>query len=187
MDKLIEWLTEYLAIEDFRQADVSLNGLQIGRRNPEIKMVVFAVDACLESLERAAAAGADMLIVHHGLFWGSPIAVTGSHYDRIACAVENDLALFAAHLPLDAHPEVGNNAAMADVLNLENRRSFGRYHGVDIGVMGEFSSPVILPEVRRLLGFADNVTALTFGDNEKITSAALVSVGAASSVIEAIA
>jgi dinuclear metal center YbgI/SA1388 family protein len=187
MNKLVSWLTAYLRLDEYRSVDASLNGLQIGRRGEEITKVAFAVDACLESLKRTADAGAQMLFVHHGLFWGSPIAVTGSHYERIATAVESDVALFAAHLPLDAHPEAGNNAVMAEVLGLTDRQSFGEYHGVQIGVMGTLPEPLSMNQVKNLLGFSGETVALPFGNSEKISSVAIVSGGASSSVQEAAA
>jgi dinuclear metal center YbgI/SA1388 family protein len=185
MKELITWLDEYLRLADFTSADISLNGLQIGRRAEEITKVAFAVDACLESLQRAADAGADMLFVHHGLFWGSPIAVTDMHYQRLACAIEHDLALYAAHLPLDAHPESGNNAVMAHMLRLKDIQPFGFYHGVDIGVTGELPEPMSLYEIRDRLGFSQQAVILPFGKKEKISSVAIVSGGASSSAEEA--
>jgi dinuclear metal center YbgI/SA1388 family protein len=185
MKELTLWLGEYLKLEDFRSADISLNGLQIGRRGEEIHKAAFAVDACLESLQRAADAGAQMLFVHHGLFWGSPIAVTGMHYQRISCAIEHDIALFAAHLPLDAHPESGNNAVMANMLGLNDIRPFGAYHGVDIGVTGELSESKSLFEIRDMLGFSEHAVLLPFGKKEEIRSVAIVSGGASSSAEEA--
>ncbi len=186
IEKVVNWLGDVLMLKDFLQSDDSLNGLQIARKNRDVRKMAFAVDACKETFERAVQAGADMLFVHHGLFWGKPIAITGVHFDRVAFALEHDLALFAAHLPLDAHPVFGNNAAMADVLGLVNREPFGRYHGVDIGVTGELEVPKTLQEIRAVLGFPAHSTLLPFGDVEEVRTVAIVSGGAAMSVNEAI-
>lgn len=187
LDELTEWLDTLLHVAEFSDSDVSLNGLQIGRKNPEVRKIAFAVDACRESFERAAGLGADMLVVHHGLFWGSPLAVTGMHYGRVATAIEHDLAVYASHLPLDAHWEVGNNAAMADVLGLQEREPFGMYHGAAIGIMGELPFPVQLQEVRRLLGLPADSPVLSFGQSQEVSRIALVSGGGSSAVSEAVA
>jgi putative NIF3 family GTP cyclohydrolase 1 type 2 len=74
--------------------------------------------------------------VHHGLYWGRPIPITDQFYDRVKYLIEEDLVLFALHLPLDAHPEVGNNSGMAGHLGLENLEPFGEYKGKKIGFKG---------------------------------------------------
>ncbi|MGM0431172.1 MAG: Nif3-like dinuclear metal center hexameric protein [Spirochaetota bacterium] len=186
LDDLTKWLDGFLHVADFSDSDVSLNGLQIARKNPEIRKIAFAVDACRESFERAAGLGADMLVVHHGLFWGSPLAIAGMHYGRVATAIEHDLAVYASHLPLDAHWEVGNNAAMADILGLQKREPFGRYHGVTIGIMGELPFPMQLQEVRRALGFPADSPVFSFGLSQEVSRVALVSGGGSSAVSEAV-
>ena len=102
----------------------------MGRPGKEVKRLAVAVDASLETFKRAAELECDALFVHHGLFWGKPIAITELHYERIATLLNNDIALIAAHLPLDVHPELGNNATMARLLELEEVEPFGCYHGI---------------------------------------------------------
>ncbi|MCF7934480.1 MAG: Nif3-like dinuclear metal center hexameric protein [Spirochaetia bacterium] len=184
--EIVTWLDEFLRIEEYRKIDSSLNGLQISRKGPEIKKIACAVDACMASFERAVHVGADMLLVHHGLFWGTPLAITGPHYDRLSFALSHDLALYAAHLPLDAHPVVGNNAALADALGLVDRVPFGQYHGAAIGFQGILPEPLTLHEIQNLLGFSTGLTVLPFGRADRISSVAIVSGGAASCVEEAI-
>ncbi len=186
LKNVTDWLDRELDIDSFKKLDASLNGLQISAVHEEVSLVAFAVDACKESLERAAALGADMLFVHHGLFWGAPIAITDIHYDRVSCALKNDLALYAAHLPLDAHPVFGNNAAMAERLKLQDIEPFGLYHGVEIGYAGRLAEPMTLQEIRSILGFSIDSTMLSFGNAQEISTVAIVSGGAASSVSEAI-
>jgi dinuclear metal center YbgI/SA1388 family protein len=188
IETLNEWLHAYLKLDDFTELDASMNGMQVSRKQEEIQSLAVAVDASLETFERAAAAGADAVFVHHGLFWGKPLALSGSHYKRIACLFEHDMALFAAHLPLDAHPEVGNNAGIADALGIENREPFGIYHGCAIGMKGSFSEPVTISEMLKRLQLEDepNVSVLPFGP-EKISTAGIVSGGAANQVHDAIA
>lgn len=168
--------------------DKSLNGLQVGRRNSEVRRVAFAVDACLQSFERAVAVEADVLVVHHGLFWGAPLAVTGDHYRRLAALMNGDLALWASHLPLDAHPTLGNNAGMAQALGLVDLVPFGDYRGSKIGVRGVLPRPQRLDQVCDVLfhGRENVLQILPFGKTE-VTSVGIVSGGGTFEVAEAIA
>lgn len=100
------------------------------------------MDASERSLAAAVADGADLLLVHHGLFWDSRVAVTGRRHRRLSLALANGLAVYAAHLPLDVHPEVGNNFLLARALGVELRGTFGSYRGEPLGRWGEL-------EVRR--------------------------------------
>lgn len=143
-------------------ADSAPNGLQVGAAGASLSRVAFAVDSGLEVLRRAADQGAQLLFVHHGLFWGRQGAITGGLYRRIRVLMERDLALYAVHLPLDAHPQLGNNAGMAAALGLTDCRPFGRYHNVDIGVAGR------VPEARYPDGATlDELLAAPFGGRER--------------------
>ncbi len=141
---LVEWLNKYLALTDYQ--DISLNGLQV-EGSAEISKVAFAVDSSLSTFEQAAAGGADMLIVHHGLFWGSPLAITGMHRKRIAFLLETNINLYAAHIPLDAHKEVGNNWGLARLLGMAELADFGIWKGKPIGVKGSFPNGISLREL----------------------------------------
>jgi dinuclear metal center YbgI/SA1388 family protein len=180
-------LDDFLQTSEFAQADVSLNGLQVARKNPEITRAAFAVDACMESFRGAAAAGADILIVHHGLFWGKPIAVTETHYSRLVFLLEHDLALYASHLPLDAHPQVGNNAGLAKALGLTGCEPFGEYHGKLIGLQGTLPHAMMLEEAAALLGLSEGpaVSILPFGPSP-VSKVGVISGGAPGEVAEAI-
>lgn len=151
-DDLVKWLNDYLKVGQW--PDPSLNGLQI-QGTDVIRRVAASVDTSLQTLQAAADAGADLLLVHHGLFWGKPLPITGPHRDRVRTALMADLNLYAAHIPLDAHPEVGNNAVIAGALSLQNRRPFGDWMGHKIGLAGE------LPRELTLQDFADRVQKLT--------------------------
>jgi putative NIF3 family GTP cyclohydrolase 1 type 2 len=123
--KLDSFFRGLLDIEGFKDTDSSLNGLQVDNDGLEFKKIAFAVDSGLEVFKRAAESGAGMLFVHHGLFWGEPLALTGGHRERIKFLFDNHLALYAVHLPLDQHPSLGNNAALAGLLGLMNLEPFG--------------------------------------------------------------
>lgn len=184
--ELIRWLDAYLDVGAFSHADSAMNGIQIAGPDKTVNKIAFSVDACEASLRRAHDLGAGMLFVHHGLFWGRPLAVTGIHHARLAYAIEHDLSLYAAHLPLDAHPRVGNNASMADALGLIERKPFGRYHGIDIGVCGLLPEAMSLTDIADTLGFSSQMNLLRFGSSDQVRSVAIVSGGAAMNVEEAI-
>ena len=128
---------ELLNIGEFA-ADPSHNGLQLcGNAEKKCSKIAFAVDACLSSIEKAVAEKADMLVVHHGLSWGGePRRWNGMTGKRMQEMFKNDLALYAMHLPLDAHGIYGNNACLADLIDLQDREKFFAYHGMEIGFIG---------------------------------------------------
>ena len=187
LNQVTNWLTKYLCHEAWSGKDLSLNGLQVACQKPQISRVAFAVDACLQTFQKAAVDGADLLVVHHGLFWGQPLAVTAGHYKRMKALLDADLALFASHLPLDAHPICGNNAVIAQVLGLEDLIPFGTYHGVNIGYAGRLETPLTLDRICEILlgGREQALQILPFG-KQKVTTVGIVSGGAPSEVREAI-
>ena len=113
------------------------------------------------------------------MFWGRPVQVDGAHYRRLKYLIENNIVLYAAHLPLDKHPEFGNNAGMCASLGINEPEPFGEYHGIKIGFKGMLPEPCSLDEVLSKLGLtADRaLSVLPFGP-EKIRSIAVVSGGA---------
>ena len=187
MVELDRWLRDQMNIDAMASVDNSLNGIQVERHNPEVSCVAFAVDACMETFQRAVEQKADVLFVHHGLFWGKEATITGTHYERIRFLIEHDLALYAAHLPLDMNPEFGNNAGMAAALGLEQVRPFGWYKGHQIGFAGRLPSPQSMEQICATLfgGTEAPLSMLPFGPRE-IQSVGLVSGGAPYEVEQAI-
>lgn len=181
------YLRSLLLIDDFARTDSSWNGVQIACSDKDVARVAVAVDAAAESVARAAQWGADMLLVHHGLFWGTGKPVTGVHYRRLKEFLDKDMALYAAHLPLDAHEQLGNNAQMADRLELTDRRPFGEYKGITIGCAGTLPQPMTTDEVAQaLFGTTDDLLGvLPFGP-ERNGSVGIVSGGAPHEVEQAI-
>jgi dinuclear metal center YbgI/SA1388 family protein len=114
----------------------ALNGIQFANRAP-VRAIAAAVDVSRRVLEHAVAAGANLVLVHHGMFWGGAQRVIGPAYERTRLLVEHDVAVYASHLPLDAHPTFGNNVLLAKALGLEPTQGFARYKTIDIGVRGE--------------------------------------------------
>ena len=181
-----ETMSRILEIGNYTSADSSQNGLQVGDLDAEIHKVAFAVDASLATIQSAAEQGADVLFTHHGMFWNRSLTVTGRHYKRIKALLDNNLALFACHLPLDAHMELGNNAQMAKYLKLENVQPFGMYHGVYVGVKGEFPAPVTAQQIIGLLKVRVNATNFALNcDGRKFRTVAVVSGGGAMDVYPA--
>jgi dinuclear metal center YbgI/SA1388 family protein len=131
-DDLAAYLDEYLRVAAI--PDASPNGLQVQGAD-QVRLIAYAVDASLLSMKAATRADADMLIVHHGLWWGRHEQIVGNLHRRVSTLIKNDLSLYAAHLPLDCHPEVGNNAELARLLRARVERPFASYRGVDVGVI----------------------------------------------------
>jgi dinuclear metal center YbgI/SA1388 family protein len=183
-----EFFRDILRLDDFSAVDVSLNGIQADNDGADVQKIAFAVDACLETFKRAVAGGAGMIFVHHGLFWGAPLRIEGVLRARLDFLLKNNLALYAAHLPLDAHRETGNNAALAGLLGIVDKEPFGLYRGVKIGFKGRLEKPLTVDEAVRRVSFNGSKPAAVhpFGRPENLTCA-VVSGGAAEEAAEAIA
>lgn len=138
---LVTYLDGYLELGRF--ADASNNGLQV-QGAPDVARVAFAVDACLDAFQAAIAASAQLLIVHHGLFWSQHLQISGPHFTRVRTLIKHDVGLYAAHLPLDAHAEVGNNIGLARMAGLANIEPWGLVKGVPIGFIGDLPEPLAL-------------------------------------------
>ena len=135
LDRIVSWLDATLDLAAFDE--VSNNGLQIERAGNDVRLVAFAVDGSAASVRAAAEAGAQLLVVHHGISWGGGIRrLTGGAYQVVRAALAADLALYAAHLPLDANRAVGNNWELARALGLKKVAPAFSYHGNVIGVTG---------------------------------------------------
>lgn len=141
LSKIVSWLDKTLKVSDFD--DVSNNGVQVEwdegwKAGDEARTVAFAVDASVKAVEAAAAVGAQLLVVHHGISWGGGIKrVAGGVGKVIRAALKHGIAIYACHLPLDAHPVLGNNAQLARLLGLRKTRPAFSYHGNIIGLIGE--------------------------------------------------
>jgi dinuclear metal center YbgI/SA1388 family protein len=170
-----------------RIKDDSHNGVQI-QPPVEIGTVAFAVDAAMASFERAAEEDADLLVVHHGLFWRNVERVVDQHYHRLKFMLENEIGLYAMHLPLDAHPEVGNNRQLADIAGADDVEPFALEEGVEIGFIANFDVPVsredLTAHLDRQLDTSCHV--LPFGP-EEISRLGIVSGGGADFLSDAIA
>lgn len=187
--ELNDYFDSFLKMDDF-PGDPSLNGIQIQNARPaekQINKVAFAVDACEETALKAAAEGADVLFVHHGIFWGGCERVTGSHYKRISAFLKNDLALIAYHLPLDAHPQLGNNAGLAARIGLSSVEPFGFWRGMQLGIRGELKEELTLEELagKTMRPGKNAPVVLGFG-KKSIKTVGIISGGAGDDVDQAV-
>ncbi|MCH9626191.1 MAG: GTP cyclohydrolase 1 type 2 [Chlamydiales bacterium] len=175
-DEFEKALNDYLR-KDFIQ-DYCPNGLQVEGKD-QIKKVVTAVSANLMTIEQAIECGADALVVHHGIFWNSDsYPIVGAKRKKLELLLKHQLSVFAYHLPLDAHQEVGNNWTAARQLGWKNLKPFGLLNGTEIGVRGEFSARPIQMLIAELETYYAHSASVALGGKEIVQSAALISGGA---------
>ena len=177
--ELVTYLNDYLRVKEIQ--DISQNGLQV-EGPEEVTQVAFAVDGCQAVFEQAIAAGAQLLIVHHGLFWSEPALLVGPLFQKVRMLIKGGCGLYAVHLPLDLHSEVGNNAELVRLLKLKDVRTFGDYHGVEIGFGGTLDSPVSLDVLADWLAQAtgERPICVLVHDPERVLQVGCISGGAAS-------
>src|SRR5438067_13829972 len=133
LNELVDYLDRYLRTADIPDAPQALNGLQM-QNSGEVTKIGAAVDASEDAIEKAIERGCDLLIAHHGLFWDGNKPVTGRRYRKLKRLMDGGLAVYGSHIPLDVHPEVGNNAVLARELGIELEGTFGSYQGILLGV-----------------------------------------------------
>jgi len=170
-------LDETLDVDEWAGTDYAVNGLQVGPDDGTVDHAAFAVDGAVATVEAAADAGADVLVVHHGISWGGIERVTGTAYDRLRALFDADLGLYAAHLPLDAHPEYGNAAGLCAHLGVEDAGPFGREGAGHIGRRATADEPYTVEGLRAALADLETgdegVQVLDFGP-ERIEDVAVL-------------
>jgi dinuclear metal center YbgI/SA1388 family protein len=183
---IIRTLDELLQPSAFQ--DLGPNGLQVPGAD-EVTHVLTGVSATLELHERAVELGAELILVHHGLFWSfHPPGLTPLLAARLRPLFKHDIGLAAYHLPLDAHAEVGNNALLARALGCVEIEPFGSYKGTFIGQRGRFDAPVTVSELHERVRVATNREPLFLGTGpEEVGSIGIVSGSAADTLDEAVA
>ncbi|MFW6097716.1 MAG: Nif3-like dinuclear metal center hexameric protein [Chloroflexota bacterium] len=134
-EDLTNYLDAYLRIDEID--DYGPQGIQVEAATEEIERVALAVDTAPAVIEAAAGWGADMLLVHHGVLWGEMGPIAGPLGRRVRALIENDIHLYSAHLPLDAHPEVGNNAELARMFGIEIEEWWCEPKGTPLAVLGD--------------------------------------------------
>ena len=177
LNKIMTFLDRELKVSEF--TDSSNNGLQV-QNSGSVKKICCGVDASIEMFEAAARRGANMVVCHHGLSWAD------LNYKRLSYLVKHDMALYACHLPLDAHPRYGNNALICKALGLRRLRGFGNYHGSVIGFQGELPRPMAYKDFKKLAAKTIGRELLTMDFGKKtIKTVAVVSGGAGALLDEA--
>lgn len=140
LDQLATFLDATLDVANIPDYPNAVNGVQLANVG-DIERVATAVDFSTETVSGAIDAGARLLIVHHGMFWGGVQAITEHRHRRLWMLVTHDVAVYSSHLPLDVHPALGNNALLAARLGLEPSGGFAAYQSIDVGVSGTCEVP----------------------------------------------
>lgn len=151
LDDIVAHLDALLLTAETPDYSPALNGLQLANAG-EVRGVAAAVDFSMAGIEGAIAAGANLLLLHHGMFWGGAQPIRGVAYERMKRLIAHDVAVYASHLPLDRHPTYGNNALLARELGLEPTGEFARFKTIAVGVRGEGDVPTatLVARARRL-------------------------------------
>jgi dinuclear metal center YbgI/SA1388 family protein len=172
-------LDALLRIEDVPDFPGAVNGVQV-ESNAPIRKVAAAVDARERTIRASIDAGANLLLVHHGLFWGGVQPLRGPHLRRLRLLLEHDIAVYSAHLPLDMHPQMGNNALLARELGLEPSAGFARYKTIDIGVAGscEITTADLVARATRFARAYDHVVRTAGAVDGKLTRRWAICTGA---------
>jgi dinuclear metal center YbgI/SA1388 family protein len=151
LESLVEYLDACLGAADHPDYPAAYNGLQAS--GPEtVSRVVAAVDASMAVVQEAVERKADLLLVHHGLFWGGAAPWTGARFRKLRALVEGGLAVYSCHLPLDGHPEFGNAALVARGLGLTEVSAFGAFQGARIGCKGLLPERMTAEQLTRRMG-----------------------------------
>jgi dinuclear metal center YbgI/SA1388 family protein len=180
LSDIIAYTDDFLSIREVGDWDNALNGLQI-ENSGRVTRIGAAVDVSTRVLIEAAKTSVDLLIVHHGLFWAGLQPVSSALRRQLQLAFSNDIALYSAHLPLDIHPKVGNNAALATALRLKSAQPFLEEKGQPVGLKARTSMPrsELIRKLRKALG--GPVKVFNFGPN-KIRAIGVVTGGAGSEI-----
>lgn len=194
LGEITRYLDEYLQIREIPDEANAVNGLQVENRG-WVGAVVAAVDASQATID-GVIAGLEpeqlspLLLVHHGLLWDGNVPLTGRRYRRVAALLDHDIPVYAAHIPLDVHPEVGNNAVLAERLGIEVEGWFGSYRGHTIGVWGHVpgslpSRESVALELDRVLHTLKGSATLIPGGPERATRIGIITGGAGNMIAAA--
>ncbi|HLV31757.1 MAG TPA: Nif3-like dinuclear metal center hexameric protein [Chitinispirillaceae bacterium] len=184
LEDIVDYLDSELKTAQIK--DYSCNGLQVQGSNT-VKKAALVVDACMEAYRIAVKNECQLIVAHHGIIWNGLKSVTGSVYNHIRYLIQNNLNLYASHLPLDLHPQLGNNARLASIIGLKKLEPFGLYNGINIGFEGVLPRETKLDLIVQLLcrKLGGECTVLPFG-KEIVKRIAIVSGGGGGELDEAI-
>jgi dinuclear metal center YbgI/SA1388 family protein len=185
LSRIVGFLDAELRIASIPDYGGAVNGLQLENAG-EVGRIVAAVDASLPVVEKAAEGGPGLLLVHHGMFWQGVQPLRGAFYRKIRMALGSGLAIYSAHLPLDVHPEWGNNAGLARAIGLRDPEPFLDWKGLPIGLKGAWAGTrdELAERLRTAVGGAVHVCP---GGSEELRTVGIVTGGAGSEVAAAAA
>jgi dinuclear metal center YbgI/SA1388 family protein len=194
LTQVADYLDQYLRIKEIPDEANAVNGLQVANSGL-VGGVVAAVDASLATIEGVVAIlepgkPPPLLLVHHGLLWDGNVPITGRRYRRLSALLDHDIPLYAAHIPLDVHPEVGNNAVLAERLGIRVEGWFGSYRGIAMGVWGEAPSSLatreaLAAELDRVLRTLKGSATLIHGGPERPSRVGIITGGAGNMIAQA--
>ena len=185
LESLLQYLDAYLGVSDHPDYATALNGLQVSGPS-EVRKIVTAVDASQATIDAAAERDADLLLVHHGLFWDGLRPVTGRRFRRLKSLFDHDLGVYACHLPLDGHPEVGNCILLARALGIEPEGRLGAYKGAELGWWGRLPAPTGVSDlVSRTEAVVGGPVRLLHGGPDPVVRVGVLTGGGGSFVHEA--
>jgi len=180
LHEITAYLDRELKLGEIPDYPGALNGLQIENEG-KVSKIAAAVDASLPVFEKAVAAGADLLLVHHGMFWQGAERVTGPVYKKLKLALDAGMALYSAHIPLDVHPEWGNNAQLAKRTGMHATETFFDWKGIELGLCQEME--ISLTELKSSLESAvEGPVHLCAGGNDRAGKVGIITGGAGSEV-----
>lgn len=186
LESVVQYADAYLGVADHPDYPTALNGLQVSGPD-EVRRIVTAVDASEASIRAAIARGADLLIVHHGLFWEGLRPISGRHFRRIEALIKGEVALYSCHLPLDSHAEVGNCALLARALGLSLEGRFGDYRDTPIGWWGRLPEPIDFDGLGSLVeGVVGSGVRVIPGGPERVETVGVVTGGGGSFIPAAV-
>ena len=181
LESLVEYANAKLGIPEHPDYRVALNGLQVAGDGRPIERIVAAVDASEAVIVDAIDRSADLLVVHHGLFWSGLRPITGRRHRKLSHLFGAGLAVYSAHLPLDGHPDLGNAALLARAIGMEPTEPFGSYEGRSIGWSGSLSSGLSADDLAGLVGEAvGGPVRIVAGGRETIRNVGIVTGGGGS-------
>ncbi|NHZ85023.1 MAG: Nif3-like dinuclear metal center hexameric protein [Planctomycetia bacterium] len=182
---LTQYLDDLLELNKIPD-DSSNNGLQVEGAQ-KVNKVIFGVDACLAIAKITAEKNADFIFVHHGLSWKNGFKrLTGHSARTFSTLFKNDISLYGAHLPLDAHPEIGHNAQIAKIITLQDCNPFAKYANAEIGVKGKLAEPITLANLAKNVDQKLQTKSVIYGNkHSSISKVGIISGGPGSFGVDA--
>ncbi len=180
--EIVNYLDDYLRVDEID--DYGTNGIQIDAP-PPIDKIGFTVDCRIDVVNRAVQEDIDILFCHHGLIWGGLSRVTESNYDIIKLLMDNDTALYQAHLPLDIHPEVGNNVELARLIGAKVKDTFFESKGEDVALMSELPEERYVRDVASILSEKLDTETVALQENVKVKRVGMMTGKGGDALLEA--